>query len=744
MSENPATRCSLTGKSNYPYLMDLFSLISSLLTAKIDVRTWVDRGYFRIHSPTTMSSSPKQTNTMSTNLVGRVKNTRLPLTKGLLPLFEAVLNSIHAIEEAGISTDDGRIGITILRKPKQKSLSFDDSKHKGPDALEDIVGFRIEDNGIGFTEDNMESFRTLDSDYKISKGGRGVGRLLWLKAFGVVKIESVFKDAETRFKRRRFQFDAGSGVFNEHIKDISTETNTGSVVELDGFDARYLRYSRKTGKAISEAILEHCLWYFLRPGSVPVIKIEDDGEVLLLEDSFEEHMHSSAFNETIKIKDRDFDLIHVKLRSNSLSSHTIAFCADQRLVCEEKLLGKITGLHGRISDGNGDFIYSCFVSSRFLDKCAHPERTDFDIMETVEGLFKNTEISLTDIRDAIVERTKEYLKQYIDENKARSNQRVSRFIAKRAPRYRPIISRIPEEHLNVDPEISDKELDLTLHKHFSELESELLKEGHDIMAASPGDDFTDYEARLQDYLSKAEDIKKSDLASYVSHRRVILDLFEKATKRDDDGKYIHEKLIHQLIMPMRVDSNTAPLNAGNLWLVDERLAFHDYLASDLDIDTFPITDTEDKKRPDICTLNVYDQPILFSEATKMPPASLEIIEIKRPLRNDAASGKEHDPIEQAIGYLERIRKGGVKTAEGRPIPESTATPGFCYILADLTPKLKERCKMHDLTLTADGMGYFGYKRNSRAYIEVIGFDRLLNMAKERNRAFFDKLGLPAN
>ena len=223
-------------------------------------------------------------------------------------------------------------------------------------------------------------------------------------------------------------------------------------------------------------------------------------------------------------------------------------------------------------------------------------------METVEVLFEKTEISLTDIRDAIIERAKEYLKQYIAANNARSMQRISRFVAERAPRYRPIISRIPAEHLNVDPEISDKDLDLTLHKHYSELESELLKEGHDIMAASPGDNFPDYETRLQDYLSNAEDFKKSDLASYVSHRRVILDLLEKATKRNDEGKYTYEKLIHRLIMPMQEDSNSAQLSAGNLWLVDERLAFHDYLASDLDIGTFPITDTKDKKRPDICAL----------------------------------------------------------------------------------------------------------------------------------------------
>jgi hypothetical protein len=40
------------------------------------------------------------------------------------------------------------------------------------------------------------------------------------------------------------------------------------------------------------------------------------------------------------------------------------------------------------------------------------------------------------------------------------------------------------------------------------------------------------------------------------------------------------------------------------------------------------------------------------------------------------------------------------------------------------------------------MGWFGYKDNFHAYIEVISFNRLLKAAKERSRAFFDKLGLP--
>jgi len=681
---------------------------------------------------------------LDTNLKGRLRNTSLPLTSGLLPLFEAVVNSIHSIEEKGVPMDQGLVRVEILRKAKEPELIPEESKRRGPDARGDILGFRISDNGVGFNDENMKSFHTLDSDHKMAKGGRGVGRLLWLKAFKLVEVESVFNDNEGNQKKRSFHFDSVSGVSAEKTETAASVSQTGSIIHLDGFEPRYKEYTPKTGKSITEAILEHCLWYFLRPGGAPDIKIEDDGESLPLTDAFAEHMHTSAVTETIKIKGRDFDLVHAKLRSNSESAHTIAYCADQRLVNEEKLAGRIPGLHGRISDATGDFIYSCYVSSTLLDECARPERTGFDIMESVEGLLAKTEISLSDIREAVVERSKTYLQEHITANMARSKERVAQFVATQAPRYRPILSRIPENQLNVDPDISDRDLELTLHKQFATLESELLAEGHDIMSVSPGDDFASYEERLRAYLCKAEDIKKSDLASYVSHRRVILDLFEKATFRDDKGNYVREELIHQLIMPMRVDSNTVALNAGNLWLVDERLAFHDYLASDKTILSYPITDAKDTKEPDICALNVFDQPILFSESTQLPPTSLEIIEIKRPLRDDAASGEEDDPIEQAIGYLRRIRAGGIKTSTGRLIPGSESTPGFCYILADLTPKLTLRCEMHELTRTADGLGYFGYKKNFKAYIEVISFDRLLNMAKERNRAFFDRLGLPAN
>lgn len=349
-----------------------------------------------------MSISSKPTSTMPTNLSGRIRNTRLPLTSGLLPLFEAIVNSIHAMEEAGVSMQNGYVRVTIDRQSKQEPLNLYDSKKRGPEPLADIIGFKIEDNGIGFTDDNMLSFQTLDSEHKIHKGCRGIGRLLWLKAFKSVRVESTYQTAAKRYKRT-FTFSADDGVSNEKNYPAPADSSIQTCVHLEKFNTQYRENTRKTTNAIADSIFEHCLWYFIRQGGAPTIELVDGSLTTSLDDVYNTHMHSSAVSESISIKGHSFDLVHVRLRSTSLSAHTIAFCADNRLVTEEKLSGKLPGLHGKLTDANGDFIYSCYVSSAFLDERARPERTGFEIVDNVDGLLADTDIGLDDIREAVME-----------------------------------------------------------------------------------------------------------------------------------------------------------------------------------------------------------------------------------------------------------------------------------------------------------------------------------------------------
>lgn len=682
---------------------------------------------------------------MAADLRGRLRNTPLPYTSALMPLFEAVVNSIHAVEEAGLDMDEGAITVTIQRQAREPELEFDGAKKPGPEPLEEIVGFTITDNGIGFNDTNMLSFKTLDSQHKVKLGGRGIGRLLWLKAFDRVFVDSVFKGEGETLQRRTFDFTATRGIDNESPIQAATGHTHQTQVRLENFNPRYRQQAGKRAQSIADHLLEHCLWYFIREGGAPKIIVVDGAERINLDAVFDEHMHSAAVSDRLILKGHEFDLVHVKLTTNSSSTHTIGLCADRRLVIEEKISGKIPGLYGRITHPEGDFVYSCYVSSKFLDECARPERTGFDIAEDrVEGLFDDQDLSLEEIRKAVLERAKEHLKDFLTGNLTKAKERVEVFVRDKAPRYKPILGRIAPDQLNVDPAVNDKELDMTLHKHWYQLERDLIAEGHEVMGDLDHEFSDEYQRRLDDYLEKAQELKQSDLASYVSHRRVIIDLFEKATERKADGKYAREDLLHSLIIKMRTES-TELRTEPNLWLIDERLAFHDYLASDKPISSMPITASASGREPDIAVLNVFDEPLLLSEGKTLPPASLVIVEIKRPMRDNAAPGDKDDPIEQALDYLTKIRNGEVTTHSGRPIPQSDSIPGFCYILADLTASFKHRCRVHhDMKPTADGMGFFSYKDNLKAYVEVISFDRLVKSAKERNKAFFAQLGLPSN
>lgn len=185
--------------------------------------------------------------TISTNLRGRLRNTSLPPTKGLFPLFEAVTNSLQAI--AALHPEDpaaGSIQVEILRRA-QAPLALADAKSKNwfvP--LEPIAGFRVIDDGIGFDDRNFKSFEQLDTDHKEREGCRGVGRLLWLKAFKRAAVVSTYEHAAGVWKQRQFTFDDGMGYFgyNESFK---------AYIEVSSYD-RVLVSARERNRAFFDKL----------------------------------------------------------------------------------------------------------------------------------------------------------------------------------------------------------------------------------------------------------------------------------------------------------------------------------------------------------------------------------------------------------------------------------------------------------------------------------------------------------
>lgn len=217
---------------------------------------------------------------MNTSLRGRLRNTPLPFSHSLMPLFEAVVNSIHAISEVTSDPDYGQIVIDIIRMP-QATLEFDDAKsRRGVVPQEPILGFKIYDNGAGFHANNMLSFETLDSEYKAGQGCRGVGRLLWLKAFEAVEVTSNYHDQNRLLRHRSFSFTANQGVAGLQDIEAVSGSKLETCVHLSGFEKKYREKSAKSARTIANSLFEHCLWYFVRDGGAPEISIIDDGECI--------------------------------------------------------------------------------------------------------------------------------------------------------------------------------------------------------------------------------------------------------------------------------------------------------------------------------------------------------------------------------------------------------------------------------------------------------------------------------
>ena len=118
---------------------------------------------------------------MKFDVAGRINNMRLPdgKTAILYSVYEAVSNSIHAINDRFGEKDAASKG----------NVSVDISL----DECGDIDAITIRDNGIGFTDENLESFETSDSQFKYKRGGKGVGRFIWIKMFENICVESVVK-----------------------------------------------------------------------------------------------------------------------------------------------------------------------------------------------------------------------------------------------------------------------------------------------------------------------------------------------------------------------------------------------------------------------------------------------------------------------------------------------------------------------------------------------------------------------
>ena len=136
----------------------------------------------------------------------------------------------------------------------------------------------------------------------------------------------------------------------------------------------------------------------------------------------------------------------------------------------------------------------------------------------------------------------------------------------------------------------------------------------------------------------------------------------------------------------------------NLWIIDEKLAYHYYLASDKQFRHLEPVELASQNRADLV---IFNNPFAFADSDA-PFGSIVLVEFKRPARDDYTD--EDNPIAQVYGYVREIKAGKAKDRQGRPIRVPDRIPFYAYVVCDLTPKLMTQAENAQLTPTPDSHG----------------------------------------
>jgi hypothetical protein len=252
-------------------------------------------------------------------------------------------------------------------------------------------------------------------------------------------------------------------------------------------------------------------------------------------------------------------------------------------------------------------------------------------------------------------------------------------------------------------------------------------------------DLSSFEKVFSERINSITRPSEASLASYILYRRSIIELYEEVLKKSED-RFQREAAVHKLMFPMGSDLDSSNwLLHHNLWLLDERLTFAQYIASDLALaDHQVLFDVDSRKRPDIvCYFNLG-----FSEDN---PAegdlrNVVIVELKRP---GPLADRQDTPWQQTMGYMDKMLEGTYENTRGQKVKASKNTRFYCFIVCDTDdPKIQEMIKRNQFGPIYDGYdGYTLYHENYKAYVELVPFEKILRDSKRKHRAFFERLGL---
>lgn len=632
-------------------------------------------------------------------------------SNALVPIFEAVYNSLHAVHDR-FRNEWCKLGqITIAL------IDFDSSS----------PSVEIRDNGIGLDQSNFKSFRTYDSSWKVGRGGKGVGRLAWLKVFQKAKISSNFNQ-DGKIYNRSFSLELNNNQpISEYVATENSSAEVGTTVKLCNMKPEYVRHMPTQTDTIIRKLVAHFLPYLIST-EVPSIWVEtEDASINLIEFLAEKKIVIGSLI-VDAVEEQKLTLNHNLLERGIVegkAAHKLYLAAHGRVVADFDV-GQLLGLTNYIDASNGKHVYAGVLSGDFLNSAVNAERTNFDFdTDTLDGIRRNALVGIRDVLSAQIERV------------IQQQTELTRSVVKKFPRYAYLVEnprsfaehKIPRNYRSAEQIYQQLALFDFRENRDIERKVEALSKNSNDANADP------IEEGVQTILNRLSQQEFSVLADYTVRRKVVLDLLEKRLGYKVDGTMKHhaEEALHKFVVPMRVENHDVHIDDHNLWIIDDKLTYYEHWASDKQMKRI-VQQEGSANRPDVILFGgrtAYHRP-----GTDQP---VVIIEFKKPTRNDY--NDDENPFTQIYGYIEELRAGRVLDRDGAVIQEvNETTPFFCYIIADITPKLRTWLRMAQVNVPLPGgSGFYGYNPDYNAFVQALSYKYVLKDARLRNEAFFKRL-----
>lgn len=476
---------------------------------------------------------------------------------------EAVTNSIHA--------KANNISIT---------LSFDrQSGLFGDEPRTTLQGVVIADNGEEFTQENLNYFDEICTSHKDSIGGKGVGRLSFLKFADLVTIESQLSAEQIRF---RYTPDF-------RLEDVVRLSITGRQNTSININNIKEKINTQVTKLVNSVCDDLRLFLFLKKQAGNNITIEFYHNS---RQPFAEHFVFSGAEieaQSTNSFELEGEIFNCYLFRDDppLKGITAMLCADE--ICVEEFI---------ISKRFDVCRYIISITSIYLNRSANIERKRLEI----PGADAESDLASRVSREKLMPRIREECLAMINMTAENEISNFKKANIKKLATYYPFI--------RID----------SLNGEAAMLDSEEIVKSYRAQQARREDSLVDaIDSGRPVAFNDVSHLASDDLARFIVHRALVIDSLTNMPRE------AAEDALHNAILKKNSDGND--IRENNAWLIDDKFLSYNNIYSDEKLakivqEVNAETESKQQRRPDIAGF--------YSRDNSGRPNKLVVVEFKKP------------------------------------------------------------------------------------------------------------------